>query len=221
MKFVDGWYWPPNEEHMPEWMADPRNRVILHGRAAYQGQKQLAMYALLSNARTAVDIGGHIGTWSFNLAHWFDTVIAFEPVPLHADCFVKNVPMENVTLHRVGLGSQPGWATAMPDPSNPEHSTGGTYLKNGGALPIRTLDEFNLHDVDLIKIDVEGRELDVCLGARETLLLCLPIVVIEQKDREAKNFGAEPKAALSYLKKLGMVELRPPLSGDYFLGWEE
>lgn len=220
MKYAEGWCWPPNETHMIEWLAE--NRVVLNGRVAYQGAKQQALHDLLVGrpARTAVDVGAHIGTWSYNLAHWFDAVVAFEPVALHASCFVKNVPLDNVTLHQVGLGAQAGWATAMPDPGNPKHSTGGTYLAKGGRLPVHPLDEFALADVDLIKIDVEGRELDVCRGAIDTLRRCRPIVVVEQKDREARNFGGEPKAALKYLKEAGMVELRPSLSGDYFMGWK-
>lgn len=227
MKHDSGWWWPEREIHMIEWMANPRNRVALNGRMAYQGSKQLALRELLTARprRVAVDIGAHVGTWAWNLAHWFDVVHCFEPVAEHRACLERNLfddpsrPACDVRIHACALGDTEGKVHAMADPGDPEHSTGGTYMADGGDIPIYPLDKFNLDNVDLIKIDVEGRELEVCRGARETILRCEPVIVIEQKDREARNFGKPAKEALEYLKKLGMVEIRAPLAGDYFMGF--
>ncbi len=45
---------------------------------------------------------------------------------------------------------------------------------NGKTIETRTLDSFNFDKVDLIKIDVEGLELSVLDGARETMESSIP-----------------------------------------------
>ncbi len=61
MKMADGWWFPDGEEHLPGWMADPRVRMILNGRPAYQGQKQQAALELCTKRRVVVDVGAHVG----------------------------------------------------------------------------------------------------------------------------------------------------------------
>jgi hypothetical protein len=80
------------------------------------------------------------------------------------------------------------------------------------------LDEFDLQDVDFIKIDTEGHELFVLKGARDTLERCKPCVMVEQKPGKAQQFGLPQTAAVDYLRELGAV-LRGELSGDYILSW--
>jgi FkbM family methyltransferase len=50
----------------------------------------------------------------------------------------------------------------------------------------RTLDSFNFERVDLVKIDVEGMELDVLEGAEQTIRRCKPQMAIEiiKSDKE-------------------------------------
>lgn len=46
-------------------------------------------------------------------------------------------------------------------------------------VPCITLDSFNLPRADLVKIDVEGMELDVLTGAIDLLKRCTPVLIIE------------------------------------------
>jgi FlaA1/EpsC-like NDP-sugar epimerase len=46
-------------------------------------------------------------------------------------------------------------------------------------LEKRTIDSFDLNNVSLIKIDVEGMELKVLSGAVDTLQRCQPVVLFE------------------------------------------
>ena len=57
----------------------------------------------------------------------------------------------------------------------------------------KTLDSFNFQNVDFIKIDVQGFELEVLKGAFETLKANSPIICIEEnlsnlEDSEVYNF---------------------------------
>ena len=84
-------------------------------------------------------------------------------------------------------------------------------------IEIRTLDSFDLTDVDFIKIDVEGFELPVVQGAEETICRCKPHMVVEQKGNESAYGGAKNEAA-EFLYALGMKDLTI-MAGDHIMGW--
>ncbi len=164
----------------------------------------------------------------------FARVHAFEPVPLHADLFERNVTAPNVTLYRRALGAGTGTVsiTVPPDQTGHAHVTEGArrHAQRGGHLPdstwqrtgsvrMDTLDSYGFQEIDFIKIDVEGYELPVIQGAIETLRRCRPIVVIEQKGNDGSVYGGRANEALERLRGLGARELKV-ISGDYVMGWE-
>jgi FkbM family methyltransferase len=53
------------------------------------------------------------------------------------------------------------------------------WSKSGERVRQVTLDSLAFARVDLIKIDVEGMEVAVFEGGRETLLRCLPVICVE------------------------------------------
>ena len=73
-------------------------------------------------------------------------------------------------------------------------------------------------DVDLIKVDCEGYELNVLRGALQTILINKPVIIVEQKPGHGKVFGYADDAAVNYLRGLGMREYTV-LSGDYIMVW--
>ena len=219
MKFVDSWWFPDHEQHLPQWMATPKARMIINGRPAYQGKKQLAVLAAVAQTkpdwppRTAVDVGGHIGLWSFNLAPAFLQVHAFEPVAAHRECFTRNVNAPNVTLHHCALGLAEGSVSIKTAPT----SSGDSWVSGAGEIPMHTLDSFQLVDVDLIKIDCEGYEENVLRGAVETIKRDRPVVMVEQKrDMATSRFGLQPLGAVNFLLEMG-YRVERELSGDYLV----
>lgn len=220
-KLFDGVWLPADETHLVD-MLDARKVRVLRlpdDRPCYQRHKYLALLDLLpaDRRRVFVDVGAHVGLWSMQAECDFAQVIAFEPVALHAEIFPHNVRgrQPRVRLHRVALGVEAGRVSLGSHGA----STGDTHVTGDGDIPMVTLDAYDLQTVDAMKIDVEGFELPVVRGAVETLLRCRPLVVIEQKAKERDNFGSEHQEALRYLKTLGMIEVRPEITGDHFLGW--
>lgn len=211
---IDGWWFPDGESHLPQWMANQKVRMHLNGRAAYQGQKQKAVMDLCRHRRTAVDVGGHVGLWSFNLAHEFESVHAFEPVADHRACFKKNVLeiLPNVTLHDCALGDREGMVSIRTEPT----SSGDSRVDGPGDIPMNTLDSFMLPNVDLVKIDCEGFELFVLRGAEELLARQKPVVIVEQKPGHAQKYGLGEKDAVPYLISLGYVMVKE-MAGDFIL----
>lgn len=216
MKLVDGWQFPDHEQHLLEWMMDKNNRVQINGRSSYQGKKQLAAVELCSQARrrVAIDVGAHIGLWSWNLSHWFDKVEAFEPVPAHQECFLMNIkPRANWSLHTVALGDHEDTVSMYTGPA----SSGDTWVKGKGEIPMKTLDSYAFEFVDFIKIDCEGYEEFVLRGAALTIGLNRPIIVVEQKRDHATKFGLKPQGAVEYLVKEHAYRQVNEMAGDFFM----
>lgn len=221
MKFVDGWFFPDGESHLIAWMANPKVRMFLNGRASYQGAKQVAAMGLCTNFRTAVDCGAHVGLWAFNMVHRFQAVHAFEPVAAHRDCFARNVlhslhpngPLHSeITLRACALGDHEAMINIRTEPT----SSGDSRVDGPGDIHMHTLDSFALQDIDLLKIDTEGHELFVLRGAEETIARCKPVIVVEQKPGHAVRYGLGDTDAVPWLQARG-YRVAKEMSGDFLM----
>ena len=229
-ELVGGVWLPAGEEHLRNMLLRHSKTGPVEGKATYQLHKLRAAMAHQpgDRRRVCLDIGAHVGLWSMHLAKRFAQVHAFEPVPHHADLFPHNVAAETVTLHRLALGHRSGSVSLAVSPASTGDSQvlEGQVRRNGAdaacdiwhGVEMRTLDSFGFAQVDFIKIDVEGYELPVVEGGRETIRRCRPHMVLEQKGKEAA-FGQARDAALDELRALGMRPLAKPISGDWILGW--
>ena len=80
-----------------------------------------------------------------------------------------------------------------------------SFVENGSGLSrvrARALDSFQLADVGLIKIDVQGADGEVLAGARDTLARCRPVVVFEWEELLARNFGVSFQTVVESLNGL-------------------
>lgn len=220
--------------------------TLKDGRKVGTYQKHKLDFALkhlpFDRRRCAVDVGGHVGLWSMHFGDLFERVEAFEPLPEHWRLFEVNLNNNRrVHLHPIGLGSAPGEISLVVDPLN----TGNTHMlddesdfeaeermslaerkrlhinaDDGGIhiehVRVAMLDSFNFPNVDLIKIDVEGAELEVVKGARKTILRCRPMMIIEQKGNDAKFHGGALNAAGQYLLDMG-ARLIKNYGGDWIM----
>lgn len=142
--------------------------------------------------RRFIDIGAHVGIYSFHYAKNFNKVNAFEPnyelLSYLKEANLKNVCMDNLALSdRVGdieLNIPKANNILLPAEASLEEPKG-----EFETLKIHTdrLDNFQFSDVDLIKIDVEGHEENVLMGARETIMCCKPILIIEIEQRHLRK----------------------------------
>lgn len=123
-----------------------------------------------------VDAGANVGGYSVRAASWGMKVYAFEPNPHNIALLRRNIEINNLSVNVLpyALGSRPGKARLSPN--------GGVsrITKDEGVeVEMRTLDSFDLPGADLLKVDVEGYELEVLRGAKKTLEKFHPIVMIE------------------------------------------
>ena len=151
--------------------------------------QNLGAYSLvkkhLKNNRTALDIGGHIGTMSRIFSNDFEQVHSFEP--LWAEYLRENTSdLNNVKIEPVGIGNSIKEEKMYILPRNTGGSTmvkhpGRTWISSAEEkkINIYPLDHFELENVDFIKIDVESYEYFVIDGARKTLEKNSPVIMIE------------------------------------------
>lgn len=206
-----GVYLPEGEIHMVDWMT--KSGEIVDGRGTYQIKKLRAAVALCQDFRTAVDIGAHVGLWSMQLEKMFDHVVAFEPVEEHRDCFHKNLYGKDITLHPCALGAHDGLVKMVTPEAN---SSGSTMIRGDGDIPLRRLDDFELMDVDFIKLDCEGYELFALQGGAETICRDMPTIIVEQKPGRAQRFGLPETGAVTFLEGLG-YHCNRNMSGDFIM----
>jgi FkbM family methyltransferase len=162
----DGLYWeiPPNFPEAVVGLLEHEARV-----------KDFLMGHFKQN-RTFVDVGANVGGYSLRAASWDMKVYAFEPNPDNLFLLRRNIEINKVSVEVLpfALGSRAGKARLAPN--------GGVsrIVKNEGVeVEMRTLDSFDLPGADLLKVDVEGYELEVIRGAKKTLEKYHPVVVIE------------------------------------------
>jgi len=211
----DGWVMPAYEEHLMDWMLTSDQKH--HGRLCYQAHKYYAAMKYVTEHGMAVDVGGHIGLWSFLMAHDFESVLAFEPMSIHQQCFLRNLKeFGNVAMRIEALGKERGMVKLETRTPNSSGDTG--IVKGKGDVPMITLDEENLEHVSFIKIDCEGYEANVIKGAEQTIKRCKPVVVVEQKGKMSEQYGLPQLAAVKLLEEYGMVQ-KEVISGDYIMAW--
>ena len=186
----------------------------------YQEMQRQVAFNHITNWRLALDIGGHVGFWANGLAERFETVHSFEPNPVTFECLLEN-KSGNVIAHRFGLGdgfenrylSYPN-GNGTTEPAN----SGGWEITNTGdegtyPVEVKPLDSLHL-EPDFIKIDVQGHELQVLLGARETIVKYRPVILIE-----LVADGIIHQEALEFIEnQLGMVR-KEFVNKDFVYGW--
>lgn len=138
---------------------------------------------------TVFDVGANVGLFSLLQAGRGAQVQAFEP---NQDCFQRlhrnvagNTYSGSVSVHKLALGREPGAAT-LHVPWAADHSgslMGGPFPRRSRemAVAVTTLDiqvqQLDVSHIDLLKIDVEGWEIQVLEGASATLALTDRVII--------------------------------------------
>lgn len=180
----------------------------------------LAIRPFVADDAVCLDVGANIGLYSLALSALAPRgrVFAFEPSPGSFEYLERNVEangLANVESFQLALGDQAdatvhfhdipfftaGSFTVDDDSFLTSEVLGSSYFE----APATTLDSFvaehGIERVDLVKIDVEGAELSVLDGAKETLSALRPKVVLEFNSFGfTLHHGILPQAALARIR---------------------
>ncbi len=211
MKQVRGIYLPDSDTHFEGQIA---GGPVVDGKGTYQFAKYQAALSHVRHRGHAVDVGAHVGLWSRVMALDFDRVTAFEPAGEHLECFRLNVTPEKLDLRPYAAGAKSGLVGIDRVADN----SGNAHVGEGDEVLMVRLDDEKLAGVDLLKIDVEGYERDVIVGAERTIKENCPVLVVEQKPGHAERYGIGRWDAVNLLKSWGMKEVAV-ISGDHVLIW--
>lgn len=129
-----------------------------------------------------IDVGACLGEWSYYMERRGRRPIAFEPNPAYADMLSRN----GIEVHEVGLGDSVGAMKLVEDEAN----EGAAKLADdpNGTRLVLPLDKLNLPGFTLMKIDVEGMELEVLSGARESIERYRPTIIVEDNQGGAAAY---------------------------------
>jgi FkbM family methyltransferase len=153
----------------------PRHRHISWNPEEYEAFRVAAV-----TGGVALDVGANVGAYSLLLGQWVGTngsVFAFEPAPDIFKGLARHIVMNGletvVTPIPAAVGDRVATASLLVAGTHGESRlASGEAEGDTIAVPMTTVDAFCVErglTPDFIKVDVEGFELSVLRGARETI----------------------------------------------------
>ncbi len=166
-----------------------------------------------------LDVGANAGLMSLLACDVIGSagrVIAFEPNPAVAELLRENVRHNHASNVQVVEAAVSDSAGILSLYVSPYDNTGKSSVSQENARSKKsvqvaaiTLDSIvhqeALTRVDLIKIDVEGHEMSALKGARETLRVFHPTVIVEIIPAQLAACGAESEQISSFFESLGFA----------------
>lgn len=158
--------------------------LLGYGDCEMESNGELFMMGAIEAGDLVFDIGANVGEWTTHLLSVEPSLLVhcFEPVPDIFAMLQENLKEEAVILNNLGISSIPGRATFFYYADYGALSTLHrrpeleSYLKTAPTLcevELETLDNFcqerGIYHIDFVKIDTEGNELNVLMGAKELL----------------------------------------------------
>ena len=147
-----------------------------------------------------IDVGANIGFFTVRFAAWVGSggcVIAIEPEAENLGALRQRIEkhgIENrVRIVPAVVINTRGTAHLKVNPDHPgDHSVAETGVEVAAVTIDDLVRDENVRTLSLIKIDVQGAEMLVLEGARETLTKMRPTLLIEVGDAQLRNFGPRP-----------------------------
>jgi FkbM family methyltransferase len=140
----------------------------------------LAQYMIPKNAKSFVDIGANWGMWSIFIAEKGYEVYAFEPAPKTFETLKdKTGKFSNIHAYPYAIGEKDTYGQVAIGKEVWDGCVINMEGKETVKVPIRSLDNMNLTNVGVIKIDTEGYEKPILAGAKNLIAREKPRLIIE------------------------------------------
>lgn len=179
------------------------------------------LFNRLHQKRVAVDIGANIGNHSVFFSNHFDLVLSFEPNPKTFQLLKVNSTLSNnIRVFPIGCSSAEGKQRGRVSSGN----LGDASLHSSpGAIEVefylaaldQLIPDYQHEEIDFIKLDIEGHELEALRGAQK-ILENFPVVAFEQHGLGEYDFWhSEIVAFLQHKGYLNFYALtdQTPLAG--------
>jgi FkbM family methyltransferase len=172
----------------------PKTAKISNYSLTYFNKKELSIlkeeifskeiYSIDLDSPTPVifDIGAYIGLSTVYFKHKYphSKIFCFEPNPNVFPLLEENIygnQLTDITLHNIALGKSEGIRDFYIDSSGEGAFSTSSFIKNAWngkqktsriAVPVKKLSSFISENIDLVKIDVEGCELEILNDLEES-----------------------------------------------------
>lgn len=184
------------------WLLNPSDFVQMHlyWTGEYEPWDLHELSRWVSEGSVVLDIGANFGYYSLCLASAMNgkgRIYAFEPCETTFSRLQMNIALnqleETIAAIPCGLSKELGHAYLDKTEGNSGAATLSNRI-NGEPVTLDTLDNFcqshDLDRVDVIKIDVEGSELQVIEGGHATLTHYRPVLMVEFNPSALEKGGA-------------------------------
>lgn len=211
-------------------------RLMFHPRyfrwftQAYETDHLDYLKKMTANDGVAIDIGAHFGLYSLVLAKYFKKhVIAFEPTPYSAEIFRKNIAFNKLSnlieLREAAVGREIGTATFLIQQQEGAVSNSlvdywhSDEHKNKIKVDVVSIDETVSEKINFIKIDAEGNELDVLLGAKSAIEKNRPWILLALHPSAIEQKGDKLEEIWNYFEKqkYQIIFNSQPMTKDIFV----
>lgn len=181
----------------------------------YKEQGEDKLFSLVKPGMTILDIGANMGGTALGFSKIVGkegTVIAFEPDKINYQKACHNISLNDasaIKLMNIGLGNENKAYKLYA--VNDENRGMNRILQHSSEHPfteisVRKLDdvlaETGIKKVDLIKIDVEGFEMNVLQGAISTLKTSKPVLFIELDENNLREQQSCASELITFLHRL-------------------
>ena len=191
---VNDFWVPSNDVHIEQWKSG----------APFTQNKCLNKFikyceSQTKKMKTVIDVGAWCGTWAKAIEPFAKKVIAFEPDKTHFECLQRNCTI-NCTPRMEAVGAQLQEVSLTED-----NFTQAKRVNEKGNIKMITLDHMAYEDVDMIKIDVEGYEMEVLKGATKTLESVKYLMI--ELNNNTKKYGSSNIVVEKFIGDLGFKVL--------------
>lgn len=169
----------------------------------YESEVQRVLKEHVRRGHVAFDVGAHLGFFTLLLARLVGedgTVVSVEPDPFMGPKLQANLEkneVANVRVVRAAAGT-----LSEQRRFSPGGGGGIGHLADDGEIEVKgtTLDQLarSYGTPSLIKIDVEGGELEVLEGASNVLTTAKPVLVVEVHDEQMESDTSKLLRAMGY-----------------------
>ena len=191
---VNDFWVPSNDVHIEQWKSGTpftQNKCLNKFIKYCESQTK--------KMKTVIDVGAWCGTWAKAIEPFAKKVIAFEPDQTHFECLQRNCTI-NCTPRMEAVGAQLQEVSLTED-----NFTQAKRVNEKGNIRMITLDHMAYEDVDMIKIDVEGYEMEVLKGATKTLESVKYLMI--ELNNNTKKYGSNNVEVEKHISSLGFKVL--------------
>ena len=177
-----------------------------------------------------IDVGAHVGYYSLTASKRVGRsgrVISVEPNPPTVDRLKRNISLNNasnVSVQQVACTDtekmlhffQAGFENTGSSSESNKNAHSSREIEVRG-VPLDTIvKDLDLKRVDLVKIDVEGAELQVLTGMKQSMAKYGPKIIIELVEENLENLGTSVKEVQEFFRQNGYVQ-KSHIDGDNYL----